>query len=142
MLAFPQDRVFLGFVVRFRLKNNRVIAQAELRAVLVEKLEAGSEKNNVGNARHCFSQGFECYNLSTVFNLTRLAQQGNHLLTHILAMHLVCACCSDKTVLRQSSLIHQLEFKTKVQEKALTYVCQDFCREICHFDLFTTQCPR
>jgi hypothetical protein len=72
MLAIPQNRVFFGFVVRFRLKNNWVIAQSELRAVLVEKLEAGSGKNNVGNARHCFSQGFECYNLSTAFNLTRL----------------------------------------------------------------------
>ena len=71
MLALPQNRVFLGFAVRFRLKNNWVIAQSELRAVLVEKLEAGSEKNNVSDAHHCFPQGFECYNLSTAFNLTR-----------------------------------------------------------------------
>ncbi len=46
--------------------------QSKLCAVLVEKLEAGYEKNNICNACHCFPQGFECYNLSTAFNLTRL----------------------------------------------------------------------
>jgi hypothetical protein len=73
MLAFPQNRVLLGFVVRFRLKNNWVIAQSELRAVLVEKLEAGSGKNNVGNALHCASQGFECYNLCLRMFLCQMA---------------------------------------------------------------------
>jgi hypothetical protein len=87
MKAFPQDRGFLGFVVRIRLKNNRFIAQSELSAVLVQKLEAGSGKNNVGNARYCASQGLERNNLWTAFNLARLAQQGNHVLTHIHAMH-------------------------------------------------------
>ncbi len=100
MLALPQKRVLFGFVVRFCLKNYWAIAQSELRAVLVEKLEAGSGKNNVSNTSSCPSQGFECNNVSTAFNLTRLAQQDNHLLTHIFAMHLVCACCSDKTVVR------------------------------------------
>jgi hypothetical protein len=52
MLASPQNRVFLGFVVRISLKNDWVIAQTELRAVVIEKLEAGSGKNNVGNTRH------------------------------------------------------------------------------------------
>ncbi len=78
MKAFPQDRGFLGFVVSNRLKNNRFIAQSELSAVLVQKLEAGSEKNNVGNARYCASQGLERNNLWTAFNLTRLAQSSAH----------------------------------------------------------------
>jgi len=101
MKAFPQDRGFLGFVVSNRLKNNRFIAQSELSAVLVQKLEVGSGKNNVGNAHYCASQGLERNNLWTAFNLTRLAQQGNHVLTHILAMHLVGSCCSNKKVVRQ-----------------------------------------
>jgi hypothetical protein len=68
-----------------------------------------------------------------------LSQQGNHLLTHILAMHLMSVGCSDKTVVRQSII----NSKQKVQEMVLTYhdVCPDFCREIGHFDLSTTQCP-
>jgi hypothetical protein len=134
----PENRVFLGFVVRISLKNDWVIAQSELLAVVVEKLEAGSGKNNVCNTRHRASQGFESYNLSTAFNLTRLAQQGNYLLMHILAMHLVSAACRDRTVVRQSII----NSKQKVQEMELTHVCQDFCREIGHFDLSTTQCPR
>jgi hypothetical protein len=77
MLAFPQNRVFLGLVVRFRLKNYWFIAQSELLAVVIDKLEAGSGKNNVSNTRHRRSQGFESYNLSTVLNFTRLSQQGN-----------------------------------------------------------------
>ena len=102
MKAFPQNRGFLGFVVRNCLINNRFIAESELSAVLrlVQKLEVGSGKNNVGNARYCASQGLERNNLWTAFNLTRLAQKGNHVLTHILAMHLVGACCRD-TVVRQ-----------------------------------------
>ncbi len=95
MLAFPQNRIFLGLMVRFRLKNYRLIAQSELLAVVIEKLEAGSGENNVNNTRNSRSQGFESYNLSMVLNFTRLAQQGNHLVTHILAMHQVCACCRD-----------------------------------------------
>ena len=71
---FPEQN-FLGFDVRLRLKNYWFIAQSELRAELVEKREAGSEKNKVGNTRHCRSQGFQCYNLSTVLNLTRLETQ-------------------------------------------------------------------
>jgi hypothetical protein len=134
MLASPQNRVFLGFVVRISLKNDWVIAQSELRAIVVEKLEAGSGNNNVCNTCHRSSQDFESYNLSTAFNITRLAQQGNHLLTHILAMHLVSAGCSDKTVVRQSII----NSKQKVQEMVLACVCQDFCREIGHFDLSTT----
>ncbi len=58
MLPSPQNRDFLGFVVRFRLKNDWVIAQSELRAVVVEKLEAGSGKNNVSNTLRA-SQGFQ-----------------------------------------------------------------------------------
>jgi hypothetical protein len=138
MLASPQNRVFLGFVVCISLKNDWVIAQSELRAVVVEKLEAGSGKNKVGNTCHLASQGFESYNLSTAFNLMRLAQQGNHLLTHILVMHLVSAACRDKTVVRQSNI----NSKQKVQEMELTNVCQDFCREIGYFDLSSSQCPR
>ena len=75
MLALSQDRVFLGFDVRLRLSNYWFIAQSELYAELVEKREAGSENNNVGNTRHRRSQGFQCYNLSTVLNLTRLETQ-------------------------------------------------------------------
>ena len=56
MLAFPQNRVFLGFAVRLCLKNYWFIAQFELLAELVEKREAGSGKNNVGNTRHIRSQ--------------------------------------------------------------------------------------
>ena len=73
-MAFSQNRVFLGFDVRLRLNNYWFIAQSELRAELVEKREAGSEKN-VGNICHRRSQGFQCYNLSTVLNLTRLETQ-------------------------------------------------------------------
>ncbi len=138
MLASPKNRVFLGFVVRISLKNDWVITQTELRAVIVEKLEAGSGKNNVGNTRHRASQGLESYNLSTAFNLTRLAQQGNHLLTHILAMHLVSAACRDKSVVRQTIIIS----KQKAHEMEFTNVCQDFCCEIGHVELSTTQCPR
>jgi hypothetical protein len=104
MLAFPQNRVFLGLVVCFRLKNYWFIAQPELLAVVIEKLEAGSGKNNVSNTRYCSSQEFESYNLSKVLNQRRLAQQGNHLVMHILAMHWVCACCHNETVVRQSQL--------------------------------------
>ena len=68
MLASPQNRVFLGLVVRISLKNDWVISQTELRAVVVEKLEASSGKNNVGNTRHRASQALESYNLSTAFN--------------------------------------------------------------------------
>ena len=75
MLAFSQNRVFLGFDVRLRLKNYWFIAQSKLRAELVEKREAGSEKNNVGKIHHHRFQGFHCYNLSTVLNLTRLETQ-------------------------------------------------------------------
>ena len=75
MLVFSQNRVFLGFDVRLRLNNYWFIAQSELRAELVEKQEACSEKKNVGNTRHRRSQAFQCYNLSTVLNLTRLETQ-------------------------------------------------------------------
>jgi hypothetical protein len=64
MYSFPQNRVFLGFLVRFRLKNYWVVAQSKLCAVVVQKLEAGSGKNNVGNTRCCLSQGFESSSLS------------------------------------------------------------------------------
>ena len=37
MLAFPQNRLLLGFVVSLCLKNYRFIAQSELRAERVEK---------------------------------------------------------------------------------------------------------
>jgi hypothetical protein len=138
MLASPQNRVFPGLVVRISLKNDRVISQTELRAVVVQKLGAGSGKNNVGNTRHCPSQGLESYNLSTAFNLTRPAQQGNHLLTHILAMLLVSAACRDKTVVRQTIIIS----KQKVHEMELTNGLQYFCRELGQFELPTTHCPR
>ncbi len=42
MLAFPQNRVFLGLVVRFSLKNYWFIAQSKLLALVIKKLEAGS----------------------------------------------------------------------------------------------------
>ncbi len=138
MLASPQNRVFLGLVVRISLKNDWVISQTELRAVVVQKLEACSGKNSVSNTRHCPSQGLESYNLSTAFNLTRLAQQGNHLLTHILAMLLVSAACRDKTVVRQTIIIS----KQKVHEMELTNGCQYFCRELGQVELPSTQCLR
>jgi len=138
MLASPQNRVLPGSVVRLSLINDRLISQTELRAVVVQKLEAGSGKNNVGNTRHCASQGLESYHLSTAFNLTRLAQQGNHLLTHILAMLLVCAACRDKTVVRQTIIIS----KQQVHEMELTNGLQYICRELCQFDLPTTNFPR
>jgi hypothetical protein len=47
MLASPQNRVFLGFVVRISLNNDWVIAQTYLRAVVIEKLEAGSGKTTL-----------------------------------------------------------------------------------------------
>ena len=75
MLVFSQNRVFLGFDVRLHLNNYWFIAQSELRAELVEKRKEGSEKQNVSNIRHRRSQGFQCYNLSTVLNLTRLETQ-------------------------------------------------------------------
>ena len=75
MLAFSQNRVFLGFDVRLHLNNYWFIAQSELRAELVEKREACSEEKKVRNTRHRRSQGFQCYNLSTVLNLTRLETQ-------------------------------------------------------------------
>ena len=138
MYSFPQNRVSFGFQVRFRLKNYWLVAQSKLCAVFVQKLEAGSGKNDVGNTRCCLSQGFECYNLSMALNLTRLAQQGKHLLTHVLAMHRVCACCRDKT----HSLSDNHIIKTKLHEIVRTDVSQDFCRESCHFLLSTTQSPR
>ena len=57
MLAFSENRVFLGFDVRLRLKNYWFISLSELRAERVEKREAGSGKNNVGNTHHCRSRG-------------------------------------------------------------------------------------
>ena len=47
MLVLSQDRVFLGFDVRLRLSNYWFIAQSELRAELVEKQEACSEKKTL-----------------------------------------------------------------------------------------------
>jgi hypothetical protein len=58
MLAFPQKRFFLGLVVCFYLKNYWFIAQSKLLqvAIVIEKLEAGSGKNNVRSTSHCCSQ--------------------------------------------------------------------------------------
>ena len=51
-VGLSPNRFFLGFDVRLCLKNYWFIAQSELLAEVVEKLEAGSGKNNVGNTHH------------------------------------------------------------------------------------------